>query len=322
MRIVNRVEKLNLKDPVATIGVFDGVHLGHQQIIKRVNDYSESLGGESVVITLWPHPKMVLSKNHQQLQLLTTLDEKKILLESAGIDLLIIIPFTTLFAQLDSEDFTRKYLLANLGIRHLVLGHDHHFGKGRSGNYESMKKLAEKYDFGIEKMDAVYSGGHPVSSTLIRHALLEGNVTQANRLLGYRYFIEGIVGHGNRIGSEIGFPTANMNVINPYKIIPRDGVYAVLVAWEGKYYKAMLNIGYRPTIDERNKKKILEVHVFDFGKNLYNERLMIFFADRLRDEVKFDSLQDLKTQLMEDKKQALEALDALSMDNPQFWIRM
>lgn len=311
MRVINRLEKFGFRNPVATIGVFDGVHIGHQKILDAVKTHAKKINGESVVITLWPHPRFVIQRDQGELNLLNTLEEKKILLEKAGIDNLVIIPFTKQIAAMTSEAFIRNVLIDKIGVKQLILGHDHHFGKQRDGNYKSLVELSKKYNFNIDKIEAVFHHEQKISSTIIRNHLFSGQVSRANELLGYHYFIEAIVGHGNRIGREIGFPTANATIINPYKIIPKDGVYAAFVKWKNKLYKAMLNVGFRPTIDEEMKRKVVEVHIMDFYKNIYNERLVILFVDRLRDEVKFDGLNKLKNQLNKDKTDALAILDTI-----------
>jgi riboflavin kinase/FMN adenylyltransferase len=291
---------------VVSIGIFDGVHLGHSSILERVRERSEELGGESVIVTFWPHPRIVLGKDTGELKFLSTLHEKQLLLEKQGIDHLLIIPFTYEFSRIAACDFVKNYLAKTIGMKHLVFGFNHHFGRNREGSYENLKDCAQKYGFSIEQISPVLVNNSQVSSSAIREFLLAGDVEKANELLGYRYFIEGNILGGKQIGRVIGYPTANISVEDPHKLIPADGVYAVeVLIWEQKF-PGMMNIGFRPTINHQGEGKSLEVHIMDFEGNVYNHDIHIRFVKKLRNEKHFSGLEDLKMQLKADKAAVLE----------------
>ncbi len=286
--------------PVITTGVFDGVHKGHVELFNRLNEVAASVNGESVVVTFWPHPQMVLNPGTSP-KLLNTLDEKLSLLEKSNIQHVVIVPFTSEFSKLSSEDFIIHVLVQQLKVKRLVVGYNHHFGKDRKGNYELMKQYGEQYGFGVEKLEAKLVENEKVSATLVRNALLEGNVEMANTYLGYTYMISGSVVEGDRIGRTIGFPTANIKIDQNFKLIPKEGVYAVEVELSGVRYPGMLNIGYRPTIKVQSMQLTIEVHIINFKKDIYNQNLTLYFKQRIRNEMKFDSLEHLKHQLTQDK---------------------
>lgn len=293
--------------PVVTTGTFDGVHIGHQKIINDLKQRAASAGGETVLLTFFPHPRMVLHPNDHGLQLLSTQEEKIRLLEKAGIDHLIVHPFTRDFSRVTSVEYVRDILVNNLGTKQLVIGYDHHFGRNREGNFEHLVELSPLYGFEVVEISAQDIDDVNVSSTKIRSALLEGDVETANRYLGYQYPLSGIVTHGAGIGRTLGFPTANVHVPDTEKLIPGNGVYAVEVLVDGKEFGGMLNIGVRPTVDNQGKRSI-EVHVLNFEGDLYGKRIHMQVKHRLRNEQKFESLDALKDQLGIDRQRALQLL--------------
>lgn len=290
---------------VVTTGTFDGVHMGHQQIIRRLRETAEKTGGETVLLTFFPHPRMVLFPERKQL-LLNTIEEKTNLLEKAGIDHLIIHPFTREFSMLSSSDFIQEILVKKIGTKTLVIGHDHHFGRNREGSFEHLKEFGPVYGFNVEEIPAREVEHMTVSSTRIRTALGEGDVKTAASFLGYPYTISGTVVKGRQIGRSIDFPTANIRVDDPFKLVPADGVYAVFVRRQNELLKGMLNIGMRPTID--GKERTIEVNILDFNADLYGETLILDFVSRLRSEIKFNGLDALKAQLEKDRQAARQAL--------------
>ncbi|HKL38357.1 MAG TPA: bifunctional riboflavin kinase/FAD synthetase [Bacteroidales bacterium] len=304
MKVHTDLKQFNARNPVVTIGVFDGVHKGHHRILNRLVHKANQERGESVVITLWPHPRLVLKKDIDNLKLLNTLDEKEILLEQKGLDHLVILPFNQEVSNMSACEFIEQILVNKIGVQHLLIGHDHHFGKGRKGNFNDLKSCSVKYDFELERMEAEKIGEVKVSSTVTRSALVDGRLEEANEYLGYEYFMIGHVTGGHRIGKRIGFPTANIEVSYPYKLIPGDGVYAIRANVQGKWYHGMLNIGYRPTIDSHGHRKSIEAHLFDFNNDIYDHNIMIHFVKRIRDEQKFSHVDELVEQLKKDKERA------------------
>ena len=308
MKIYQGIEEFSrVKNPVATVGTFDGVHLGHRKIFLRMAEEAVAREGESIVVTFYPHPRLVIHPDSRNLKFINTQERKYQLIESAGIDHLVVLPFTREFSNQSSADFVRKYLVDCIGISKLIVGYDHHYGKDRHGGFNELKGLGKIHGFDVEEVGAEMVDGTAVSSTKIRKALQEGDVKQANRLLGYFYSISGKVVHGNRIGHKIGFPTANIELEDEYKLISAIGVYACLVEWKGRTYKGMGNIGYRPTIEPGDLT--IEVHIFDFDEEIYGEVITIFFIDRIRNEKKFENLSALREQLICDKAKALEMLN-------------
>lgn len=306
MIIHTQIDSFHIKNPVVTIGVFDGVHQGHQKVLKRLNQLAKQNNGESVVFTFWPHPRIVLSKDIHSMRLLSTIDEKKYLLSNAGIGHLIINPFTQEFSELTACEFIEEYLVKKIGVKHLLIGYNHRFGKDRKYGYDFLNDCAQKYGFTIEKLEAQLVDDEKVSSTIIREFLNQGEIGRANKYLGYNYFISGHVVEGNQIGRKIGFPTANVQVPELYKQIPMDGVYAVRVKLNGDNYFGMLNIGTRPTIQDDIKSKNIEVHIFDFDQKIYHQTITVFFEKRIRDEFKFNSLDELMLQLEKDQREVKE----------------
>jgi riboflavin kinase / FMN adenylyltransferase len=308
MKIYHGIEDFKPLDyAVVTSGTFDGVHVGHQKILNRVNEIAKKHGGESVLITFWPHPRLVLYPEDTDLKLLNTFEEKAELLREQGIDHLLRIPFTKEFSKLTSEEFIQKILVDTINTKKLVIGYDHRFGNNREGRFEQLKANAGKYGFSVEETPKQEVDHVGVSSTKIREALLEGHVDVGRELLGNEYSISGRVVKGEKIGRMIGFPTANLEIDSKHKLIPADGAYAVKVKKNGSTYQGMLNIGYRPTVN--GKVKTIEVHIFDFNKDIYGENLTILFIKRIREEIKFADVEALKSQLALDKKAALNILN-------------
>jgi riboflavin kinase/FMN adenylyltransferase len=297
-----------LNHAVVTPGTFDGVHWGHQRILSRLKEIAAKSDGESVVLTFHPHPRMVLYSEDSNLRLLTTLEEKTELLRQSGIDHFIIHPFTRDFAKTSVVEYVRDLLIGKIGMQQLVIGYDHHFGRHREGNLESLLELAPLYDFQIEEIPAQEISDVNVSSTKIRHALDAGDVAMANKYLGYNYSITGHVVQGEKLGRTLGFPTANLAVSNPYKLIPAQGVYAVKVKTDQGEFRGMLNIGHRPTFNNNPDLKTLEVHLLQFDGDLYGRSLTISFVERIRQEKKFDNPTDLKIQLEIDKSATEEIM--------------
>tara|TARA_R100001369_G_scaffold10707_8_gene23919 strand:+ start:5399 stop:6292 length:894 start_codon:yes stop_codon:yes gene_type:complete len=292
---------------VVTIGTFDGVHIGHQKIIKRVIKLAEQQGFEPVVLTLFPHPRMVLQKD-DSIKLLHTIDERIDILKAMGIKYVIVKNFTKEFSNLSAQDYVKSILVDELNTKQIVIGYDHHFGKNRSANITDLKGFAEIYGFKVEEISAQDIKDVTVSSTKIRSALTSGEVDLANAYLGYNYFITGTVVKGKGLGRTINFPTANIQIKESYKLIPNDGVYIIKSHYKEKSLFGMMNIGTNPTVN--GKIRSIEVNFFNFNTDIYNAELKIEFLKRLRSEKKFENLEALKQQLKIDKDNALEFLNA------------
>jgi riboflavin kinase/FMN adenylyltransferase len=284
---------------VVTIGTFDGVHLGHQKILSRIRKIADEINGETILLTFWPHPRLVLYPQEHNIRLLTSFEEKCEMLEQFGIDHLISIPFTKEFSKMRSHDFIHEILIKKLNTRKLVIGYDHRFGRGREGGFEHLKSNQDKYGFDLEEISRQDIEDVGISSTKIRKALETGDIKTANSFLGREYLIEGTIIKGQQIGRSMGFPTANISIPNEYKLIPMDGAYIVDVELDGKMWNGMLNIGNRPTVS--GETKTVEVHLFDFEDNLYGKHLKVYFKEFLRPEKKFGNLEELKAQLEKDK---------------------
>jgi riboflavin kinase/FMN adenylyltransferase len=291
---------------VVTVGTFDGVHLGHSKIFGKMKEIAGECNGETVVVTFHPHPRLVIHPDSKDLKFINTQERKYDLIEQNGIDHLVIIPFTKEFAQTDAPRFVEDILVRQIGVSELIVGYDHHFGKNRQGSFDELLSLAKKHGFNVKQIPAHDVDNIAVSSTKIRNALNEGRIKTANQLLGYEYSITGPVVGGNKIGHKIGFPTANIDLQDEYKLITAMGVYACRILYDGKLYHGMGNIGYRPTINKGDLT--IEVHIFDFEKDIYGETITIFFVDRIRDEEKFDNLKALKNQLIRDKETVIGIL--------------
>lgn len=296
-----------IKNAIVSQGTFDGVHLAHKKIIERLKQIASIKDGETVLITFEPHPRMVLFPDDHGLQLLSTLNEKIHLLEKAGIDHLIILPFTKEFSRQSSEQFIRTILVNKIKTNTLVIGYDHRFGKNREGSFEHLKESSSLYGFEVEEIPEQDIDDIAVSSTKIRNALLNNDIQTAQKYLGNSYSLEGKVVKGKQLGRTIGYPTANIEVENSFKLIPQDGVYAVWVWYNKARFGGMLNIGNNPTV--AGKGRSIEVNIFDFEKEIYTEMLKIEFVSKLRNEEKFNGLDALKVQLHLDKQNALAILN-------------
>lgn len=302
MKIYRDINDFHVEKPILTIGSFDGVHQGHFKIIDRLKEIAKEQGGESVIFTFHPHPRLVLFPDECNLRLLNTLDEKIRLFEKAGIDHLIIFPFTREFSQLSYTDFVYNILVSKLKINTLVVGYDHKFGKNREGSFEMLQSLSLSFDFRLEKLDVLLIDDVNISSSKIRDSLQEGNISRANKYLGYPYTLHGTVVTGQQLGRKIQFPTANIEASDPNKLIPGYGVYAVFVRFCGQRYIGMLNIGTRPTVNNNADNRSIEVHILDFDGNLYDKEIELEFIKKIREEQKFGSVDDLRLQLEADKK--------------------
>ncbi|MBL6660661.1 MAG: bifunctional riboflavin kinase/FAD synthetase [Crocinitomicaceae bacterium] len=304
MRIYKGIDELGaFKNSVVTIGTFDGAHKGHQKILSRLNDRAKETQGESILFTFYPHPRMIVFPENHNLKLLQTIDEKIESLASFGLDNLIIYPFTKEFSRLTAFEFVRDILVEKLKVKTLVIGYDHQFGRNREGDLAFLKETAKIFDFDVEEISAEEVQEVNVSSTKIRQSLNNGNIERANEFLGRPFLCTGIVVEGKRLGRELGFPTLNIEVNNEHKILPKDGVYAVKVQIQGQHFKGMMNIGQNPTVQNNaEQEKKLEVHIFDFDKEVYGAEVKVFFQKFVRDEKTFSNLEELKSQLIQDEK--------------------
>ncbi|MFV0182612.1 bifunctional riboflavin kinase/FAD synthetase [Empedobacter falsenii] len=303
MNVYQSLEEIkSIKRPVLTLGMFDGAHIGHQSILKQLNTIAKEIDGESVLITFNPHPRMVLQPNCD-LKFLNTLEEKENVLRQFGLEHLIIQAFTKEFSQVTSVEFVKNFLVDQLHIDTLVIGYDHHFGKNREGNFEQLQVLSKEYGFNLIQLKAVEENDVAVSSTKIRNALIEGNISYANKALNYNYPLSGKVVHGDKIGRTLGFPTANLQV-DPNKLIPKDGVYAVDVFVDNQKYLGLLSIGFRETVTNTREHRV-EVNILDFDQTIYGETIRLEFLERLRDEKKFNSLDELIATMNQDKENAI-----------------
>ncbi len=301
-------DPISLKRPVATIGIFDGVHTGHRFILDHLRQRARDLKGDSVVVTLWPHPQVVLNKGLPKFKLLHTREEKLRELEVTGIDQLVVVPFSPEIASLTACEFTQQYLVDRLGIHVLLVGYDNRFGRDRKGDPEGLARCAEEHHFRIEKLPEFDSELGRISSTTIREAISAGDLVKANRMLGYDYYLAGNIVEGNRVGREMGFPTANIHPMDPYKLIPMNGVYAIRAELKGSMYGGMLNIGFRPTLDSASAVKTIEAHLFGAAGDFYGEHVVVHFVKRVREEMKFRGKEELKKQLEKDKKLIMRIL--------------
>ncbi|MBO6518006.1 MAG: bifunctional riboflavin kinase/FAD synthetase [Bacteroidia bacterium] len=302
MQIVKNLEDFKETKPIVlTQGTFDGVHLGHQKILKRVVDRAREVQGKSVLLTFYPHPRLVLYPEDNELKLITTIEEKAELLEEFGIDYLIILPFTKSLSRLSAYNFISDILVEKIGINTIIIGYDHRFGKNREGSIKDIEANASKFSYEVEQIPEQDIEDCIVSSSLIRKSLLNGDIEQANTFLGHAFGVKGIVVDGEKKGTELGYPTANIKVSDPFKLIPRQGVYAVHVRIGQNDYNGMLNAGTRPTF--KLGKLAIEVHLFGFSEDIYGQEIEILFVKRWRDERKFESLNALKQQLAVDKEE-------------------
>lgn len=308
MEVLYNIDKFKAQNPVVTVGTFDGVHVGHKKLLKNLVDSAKAINGSSVVFTFLEHPRKILFPESKP-ELIHTVEEKIIVLEQLGIDCVIFFNFSKEFANMTADEFTEKILVEKLKIKKLIVGFNHQFGKSRLGNFERLQILSEKFDFQLQKVDAELDNEIAISSSKIRNSLHEGDVLTANKYLGYNYFIKGKVVEGNKLGRKIGFPTANV-LYTEEKLLPKIGVYAVIIEIDNKRLSGMANIGFRPTFEFEKPAKTIEVNIFNFKSNIYNNKIIIHFIERIRDEIKFDKIENLQNQLYLDKKSALEILNS------------
>jgi riboflavin kinase / FMN adenylyltransferase len=302
VKVYRSLDEFTVNKPVVTIGTFDGVHLGHQKVIDSLKSIATEMGGETVLFTFYPHPRLVVNPNDDSLRLLTSLNEKIKKLEAVGVDHLVVFPFTPSFARLSYEEFVRSVLVDQMHVHALVVGHDHRFGHNREGGYERIKTLADSLNFSVLRIEALSVENTDVSSTKIRDSLLSGAIAEANHFLGAPYTLRGTVLAGKQLGRTIGYPTANVLVDDSHKLIPATGVYAARVVAMGANYNAMLNIGFRPTVSQQADSRTIEVHLFDFSGDLYQQDIEVQILERIRNEQKFESVQQLQQQLRTDEQ--------------------
>ena len=308
MKIYNNFSDfVKVPNAIVTIGTFDGVHLGHQAILRDMVKTAKEIGGETVVITFYPHPRQVLNINAANLRFITTQEEKLKRLEMSGVDNVIVVNFTKEFSRVSSEDFISEYILKHINPVKLVIGYDHHFGNNRMGDFNLLNEMQNKYNFELQRIEAHDVENIAVSSTKIRHSLQQGDVERANALLGYQFSYVGKVVSGNKIGRELGYRTANIELEKEFRLIETAGVYATYVDYDGKEYKSMTYIGKKPTVNNEEIENI-EVHLFDFDGDLYDKVIKVRFVKRVRGEHKFESLDALKKQIQIDEKSIKEIL--------------
>jgi len=289
-----------LDKAVVTTGTFDGVHIGHKLILKRLNEIATRIKGESVLLTFYPHPRMVLQED-SDLKLLNTIEEKTELLKDAGIQHLIIHPFTKDFSRTTSLEYVRDILVNRIGTKKLVIGYDHHFGRNREGSFEHLRDYGPIYGFEVEEIPAQDIDDVKVSSTKIRKSIEEGDIETANNYLGTAFPLSGVVIGGEKLGRQLGYPTANIKIGNDYKLVPPNGIYASKVHYQGKQYIGMLNIGVRPTVNSEDAKRSIEVHLLDFEGDLYGEYLQLQLFKKVREEKKFESKEKLISEISKDE---------------------
>ncbi|MBU8882147.1 bifunctional riboflavin kinase/FAD synthetase [Kaistella sp. DKR-2] len=299
MKITKNLNGYHSESPLSlSIGIFDGVHIGHQSIIKKLNTIAAKKNLQSAILTFWPHPRTVFNPN-DDLKFLNTIEEKTYLLEKNGIQHLFLKEFDEEFRNLTGEEFVKQILVEKLNVKHLIIGHDHTFGKNRSGDFNLLQKMSSEFGFEVEQVEAVDFQSRHISSTQIRNALTEGNVKEANEMLGYVYSVSGEVIHGKKIGRTIGYPTANI-AVNSMKLLPKKGAYIVDVFVNSQHFKGMLSIGTNPTVDGNSLS--VEVYILDFNEDIYGKEISVNFREFLHDEIKFESLEKLIERLDEDQR--------------------
>lgn len=296
------------KKTIVTLGTFDGVHIGHNAILDKICKVAQQENLESVILTFFPHPRLVVSNNYD-IKLLNTIEEKSVLLEKKGIQNFIIHPFDKTFSELSPREFVTQVLVEKLNIQKIIIGHDHKFGKDRAADFNDLINFGKEFGFEVEEISAQQINEVSVSSTKIRNSLLEGNVALANEYLGYPYVLNGNVVKGNQLGRTINFPTANIEITEEYKLIPKIGVYVVTVNVNNDTVFGMMNIGVKPTLGEN--KLSIEVHLLNFDKDIYNQKIQVNVLERLRDEHKFESFESLKSQLELDKQNTVRYFENL-----------
>jgi riboflavin kinase/FMN adenylyltransferase len=307
MKIYNNIDEFKpVKNAVVTIGTFDGVHLGHRKIISRIKELAAEIGGETVILTFFPHPRMILHPEDQNIKLINTINEKAQLLEQLGVDHLIITPFSRDFSNQKPEEYILDILVEKIGTKKIVIGYDHRFGKDRRGGLAELQQLAPVYGYEVIEIPEQDIHDVAISSTRIRQALINDEIDLANEFLGYPFFITGKVMRGDQIGRTIGYPTANILIEETYKLIPSDGIFAVKVYLDGKEYKGMGYIGHRPTINGMTRNT--EVNIFDFEGDIYSKDIKMELLHFVRGDIKFESLEQLTAQLAKDKEDVLALL--------------
>jgi riboflavin kinase / FMN adenylyltransferase len=296
------------RNAVITIGTFDGVHMGHRQVIDKLRSEAKAVNGESVIITFHPHPRKVVSSTILGIRLINTLDEKIELLGRLGIDHVVIVPFTEAFANQPAEDYISNFLIGKFHPHTIIIGYDHRFGRDRQGDYRLLEKNAAQYNYHLKEIPKHILENISISSTNIRESILHSDMHTAGKLLGYDFFFSGVVVHGDKLGRELGYPTANLKVMDEEKIVPGNGIYAVYAQPEGasERSKGMMSIGFRPTVD--GKKRVIEVNIFDFNREIYDQSLRVYVKKYLREEIKFDGLEGLVKQIDQDKIDSLNSL--------------
>lgn len=309
MKIKTAADYKRIKNSVVTIGTFDGVHVGHQKIINRLVHIAETNKLQALVLTFFPHPRMVVQKD-SSIKLINTIDEKAAQLQQLGVDHLVLKEFTKTFSRLSALEYVRDVLVNKLKVKHIIVGYDHHFGRNRTATIEDLIEFGKFYGFEVTQIDAQEVGDVAVSSTKIRAALREGNMRVANDFLGYNFMLTGTVVKGKGLGANLSFPTANIFIEEPYKLIPKQGVYMVQSKIENQLVYGMMNIGKNPTVSQENKTHI-EVHFFNLDANLYSKTLKIELLEYLRNEIKFPNIEALKVQLEKDKALAQKRIDLL-----------
>ena len=312
MKIYNHIDEFKqIHNAVVTIGTFDGVHIGHQKIISRLQEVAKKNGGETVILTFFPHPRMILHPDDLNIKLISTMNEKAEKLAAIGIDHLIITPFTRDFSNLTPQEYIKEILVEKIGTRHIIIGYDHRFGKDRKGGMKELQSFASDFGFDVEEIPEQDINDVAVSSTKIRNAILSGDAKTASEFLGYAFQLTGKVIKGDQLGRVLGFPTANLFIEESYKLIPSDGIYAVSIEFipeetSSKTAKGMAYIGHRPTINGMSRN--IEVNIFDFDEDIYGQSIRINFLEHLRGDKKFNSLEELKEQLTKDEKAARKIL--------------
>lgn len=308
MVTVQSISNYDKKHPTAiTIGTFDGVHIGHRKILERLINDAKKTGLRSTVLTFFPHPRMVLQKD-TEIRLLNTIQEKIKILELIGLDYLIIHPFTLEFSRLSSTEFVRDILVNELKVKKIIIGYDHRFGRNRNANIQDLSAFGNTLNFEVEEIPAQEIDDVSVSSTKIRNALIEGDIKTANEYLGYNYMLTGDVKKGKGLGRQLNFPTANLFIAEKYKLIPKNGVYVVKSILNDKLFYGMMNIGFNPTVNGSSKS--IEIHFFDFEADLYEQNIQVDILERIRDEHKFNSLDELKVQLLKDKETSIAIISS------------
>ena len=307
MKIFNNIQSYSSeKESILTIGTFDGVHIGHNKILTKLVEESKKNNLSSLIMTFFPHPRIVLQKS-EEIKMIDTMDEKINLFEKTGVDNLIVQPFDENFSKIRAKEFVEEILVKRLKIKHIIIGYDHRFGKDREASVEDLKKFGLNYMFTVEEIAAQEIHSIAISSTKIRNAILKGEIKKCNEYLGRNFMLTGKVVHGDGLGKKINFPTANIQIKEPYKIIPKNGVYLAKTIFNSNIYFGMMNIGVRPTIGGKNKS--LEIYFFNFKDNIYDKTISIEIINKIRDEEKFSSIDELKTQLKKDEQFCLKLIN-------------